>query len=110
MMYADELRLCAIAAFSATSRAMLAGDLNRWDAQETATGFHEGVFDWLYFKGKTIRLVNERLRDTKQAAADSTVEGIVDLILLEVSLLTFCWLHFAKQCSDLSLDLYWQHG
>ena len=86
MQYADELSLSGISAFSATSRAMESGDLVRHDAakQNSNEGFHEHVFDWLYFKGHTINLINRRLSNDGQAIDDLTIGGICDLILLEV--------------------------
>ena len=48
--------------------------------------FHEGVFDWLCFRGRTMRLVNQRLDDLEMAVSDQTIAGICDLVLLEVSL------------------------
>ncbi|KAF2739840.1 hypothetical protein EJ04DRAFT_572589 [Polyplosphaeria fusca] len=84
-MDADPLSLSAIAAFSATSRAMLAGDLVRTDVHPSShnPGFHDSVYDWLYFKGKTIALVNQRLLQCSTALADTTLSAICDLILLE---------------------------
>ncbi|KAH7114203.1 hypothetical protein B0J11DRAFT_540377 [Dendryphion nanum] len=85
MQYADELSLSGMSAFSATSRAMETGDLVRQDVKNPNLdeGFHENVFDWLYFKGNTIRLVNKRLVNGGEAIDDLTIGGICDLILLE---------------------------
>lgn len=76
-----------MSAFSATSRAMKSGDLVRLDAKTANIneGFHGDVFDWLYFKGITIRLLNKRLASsTGESVDDLAIGGICDLILLEV--------------------------
>lgn len=80
---ADELSLSAMSAYSATSRAMQSGDLIKGPG---TSGFHESVFDRIYFKGKAIKLVNDRLGKVDEAIADTTIGGVCDLIYLEVSL------------------------
>ena len=42
--------------------------------------------DIIYWKGETIRTINDRLRDTKEMATDGTIAAVASLAHLEVSL------------------------
>ena len=63
------------------------------------SGFHGAELDWLFFKGRTIRGVNGRLRSGGfglGGEGDSTIAAIADLIMIEVSglwELVFVWMH-----------------
>ncbi|KAH7385616.1 hypothetical protein BKA66DRAFT_461635 [Pyrenochaeta sp. MPI-SDFR-AT-0127] len=90
---ADELTVNYTSAFAATSRAAANGNLSLsklhglTDAEENP-GFHEGVYDWLFFKGRTIKLLNEKLDKGMQAEdeilTDSVVHAICNLVLMEL--------------------------
>jgi len=84
MATADELALTGMSALSATSRAMLSGAIVK---DQDVSGFHEAVFDRIYFKGRAIKLITARLAKEEEAAGDTTIGAICDLIYLEVS---FC--------------------
>ncbi len=87
LVLADDLILTALSAHAATARALMTGDLIRRDQEKiiAGSGFHGAALDWLYFKGKTIRLVNDKLSNTREAISDSTIAAISDLIMIEVS-------------------------
>ncbi|KAI3319428.1 hypothetical protein HD806DRAFT_259855 [Xylariaceae sp. AK1471] len=82
---ADELRLNAICVYASTSRALLTGDM----AMHTIANELEAVdmrsasFDWLYFKGKTMQMVNARLSNAQESISDNTIGAICELILSE---------------------------
>lgn len=83
-LYTDELTLYSMLAHSATSHAMVTGDVVRYDLRrERSSGFHENVFDWLYFKGNTISLLNSKMPNLKEALSDETIKAICTLIILE---------------------------
>lgn len=91
---ADELTVTYTSAFAATSRAAANGDLSlskmhRLTDAEERRGFHDAVYDWLFFKGRTIKLLNEKLERGIQAEdevlTDSVVHAICNLVLMEVS-------------------------
>jgi len=86
LIVADDLILTALSAHAATARALMTGDLVRRDQGLSTGGFHGASFDWLYFKGRTIVLVNENLKKgAGDAVSDSTIAAISDLIMIEVS-------------------------
>lgn len=88
----DELTVTYTSAIAATSRAVINGDLSlskrRGLQEEERSGFHDAVYDWLYFKGRTIRLVNERLKKSAESEEDvlseSLIHAICNLVLMEV--------------------------
>jgi hypothetical protein len=81
---ADEIFMNVIAAYSAASRAMAAGDLVRTGINNhRGSGFHESTVDWLYFKNKTIKLVNNNLTKWDSSVVYETIRGITGLILIE---------------------------
>jgi hypothetical protein len=86
LRYADELILASIAAFSATSRALVTGDMEGTQGLTASNAFHDGAFDRLYFKGQTIRLINDRLNNVEgvDVTDASLFAGISSLILIEV--------------------------
>ena len=86
LTHADDLSLTGISAHAAIARALTTGDLlrNEQDGRHHVGGFQSASFDWLYFKGRTIQIVNSRLLNTESAVADSTISAICDLILFEV--------------------------
>jgi hypothetical protein len=90
-LFADDLMLNAISAYAATSRALLTGDVTRHTSErEISTGgCHSDTFDWLFYKGKTIQLINSRMANSRGAIADTIIAAICDLIFLEVSTLDF---------------------
>jgi hypothetical protein len=73
----------------------MTGDLVRRDQEGegmggrgSGSGFHGAELDWLFFKGRTIRGVNGRLRSGGVGLGgegDSTIAAIADLIMIEVS-------------------------
>ncbi|OAL50668.1 hypothetical protein IQ07DRAFT_680035 [Pyrenochaeta sp. DS3sAY3a] len=89
---ADELTVTYTSAFAATSRAVINGDLSlsklRGLQEEVRPGFHDWVHDWLYFKGRTIKLVNERLQKSAESAGDvlnePLIHAICNLVLMEL--------------------------
>jgi hypothetical protein len=82
---ADDLMLSSISAFSATSRALVSGDVEGAQSSTASNAFHEGAFERLYFKGQTIRLINERLNKKGFNLMDpSLFAGISALIFVEV--------------------------
>jgi hypothetical protein len=83
---ADNLILSSISAFSATSRALISGDMEGTQISTASNAFHEGAFERLYFKGQTIRLINERLNNEKgvDLTDPSLFAGISSLIFVEV--------------------------
>ena len=83
---ANEIDLASITAFSATSRALLSGDLEGTQNVTASNAFHEDAFDRLYFKGQTIRLINERLNSSRGVDLNdaSLFAGISSLIFVEV--------------------------
>ncbi|KAF2691122.1 hypothetical protein K458DRAFT_67548 [Lentithecium fluviatile CBS 122367] len=85
LRYADELTLASIAAFSATSRALISGDMEGAQSPTSSSAFHDGAFDWIHYKGQTIRLLNERLASGESVDVTDTglVTGIVSLIFME---------------------------
>jgi len=87
LQYADELILASIAATAATARALVSGEIDVRQSQRASRGFHDGAFDWLYFKGETIRILNDRLRKDGVNFTDGTlIEGICMLIILEAGI------------------------
>jgi hypothetical protein len=83
---ADDLVLSSISAFSATSRALVSGDIEGTQSSTASNAFHEGAFERLYFKGQTIRLINERLSNKNglDLMDPSLFAGISALIFVEV--------------------------
>jgi hypothetical protein len=86
ILVADDLILTSLSAHAATARALMTGDLIRGDQAKISagSGFHGAAFDWLYFKGKTIKLVNDKISDAGEAISDSMIAAISDLIMIEV--------------------------
>ena len=86
LTHADDLALTGISAHAAIARALITGDLlrNEHDGRHQVGGLQSASFDWMYFKGRTIQIVNSRLLNTESAVADSTISAICDLILFEV--------------------------
>jgi hypothetical protein len=83
---ADELRLNAICFYASTSRALLTGDLalhTMADELEVAD-MRSASFDWLYFKGKTMQIINARLSNHRDSISDNTIGAICEMILAEV--------------------------
>lgn len=73
-----------IAAYSATSRAMASGDLVRAGiGNDRGSGFHESTVEWLYFKNRTIKLINNNLTKWRLSVVEETIRGITGLILIE---------------------------
>lgn len=94
----DELTMMYTTAFAATSRAAVTGDLILssdlgLQQDEYTPGFHGGAYDSLYYKGKTIRLVRERLAQNLngqgELLSEPLMHAICNLVLMEVSSCTF---------------------
>ncbi|KAN0121721.1 hypothetical protein V8E51_000047 [Hyaloscypha variabilis] len=100
LIVADDLILSSLSAHAATARALMTGDLVRRDQEGLGSGmggkgFHGAELDWLFFKGRTIRGVNGRLRSGDSLdggeggegggawGGDSTIAAIADLIMIE---------------------------
>jgi hypothetical protein len=83
---ADELQLTAICGFASTARALLTGDLAMYGMADelSAVNLRPASFDWLYFKGKTMQIINARLTDPHDAISDHTIGAICELIMSEV--------------------------
>ncbi|KAI1114778.1 hypothetical protein F5Y14DRAFT_412790 [Nemania sp. NC0429] len=82
---ADELQLMATCVFASTARAMRTGDLAIYSATDElgAANLRSASFDWLYFKGKTMQIINARLAVPQHAISDHTIGAICELILSE---------------------------
>jgi hypothetical protein len=83
---ADELQLAATCVFASTARAMLTGDLSKYDIadEQGAANLRSASFDWLYFRGKTMQIINARLADSQDATSDHTIGAVCELIMSEV--------------------------
>ncbi|KAI1178840.1 hypothetical protein F4777DRAFT_37681 [Nemania sp. FL0916] len=82
---ADDLQLNAICVFASTARAMRTSDLSVYSVTDElgAADLRSASFDWLYFKGKTMRIINTRLTNPRDAISDHTIGAICELIMSE---------------------------
>lgn len=90
---ADEFNVTYTSAFAATSRAATNDNFRLSKIQgfqeEEYSRFDKGVYYWLYFKGRTINLVNERLQSMEiqeDIVNEVLLHAICNFILMEV-----CW-------------------
>jgi hypothetical protein len=117
LIVADDLILSSLSAHAATARALMTGDLVRRDQEGLGSGmggkgFHGAELDWLFFKGRTIRGVNGRLRSGGfglGGEGDSTIAAIADLIMIEVSnwFVSGCIFHYVSQRSFVFFFIDW---
>ncbi|KAI8944698.1 hypothetical protein F4801DRAFT_594733 [Xylaria longipes] len=82
---ADELLLNSLCVCASTSTALLTGDTATYTMADDmgAAETQSASFDWLYFRGKTMRIITARLSNPQDAVSDYIISAVCELIMSE---------------------------